>query len=141
MHIHIRVDSLSTQFPPISDNQQSWGYDEGTSKGPRSHALLVIADLINSLHKTPVSFNFRSMSRDHSLTTEPFQFSLAAPVVYEGSYLALIYRNTLLYRKQIRNYNANRSKPSLLIIIWLYSCSITSGFSLKKSGGDAKQDI
>jgi hypothetical protein len=29
---------------PISDHQQSCGYEEGHSKGPLSHALLVIAD-------------------------------------------------------------------------------------------------
>ena len=31
-------------FTKISDHQQSWGYEEGLSKGPRRHALLVIAD-------------------------------------------------------------------------------------------------
>jgi hypothetical protein len=29
----------------ISDHQQSWGYEGGSSKEPLSHALLVIADL------------------------------------------------------------------------------------------------
>jgi hypothetical protein len=29
----------------ISDHQQSWGYEEGPSKGPWRHALLVVADL------------------------------------------------------------------------------------------------
>jgi hypothetical protein len=29
----------------ISDHQQSWGYEDGPSKGPWSHGLLVIADL------------------------------------------------------------------------------------------------
>jgi hypothetical protein len=28
----------------ISDHQQSWGHEEGPSKGPWRHALLVIAD-------------------------------------------------------------------------------------------------
>jgi hypothetical protein len=30
----------------ISDYQLSWGYVEGSSKGPWCHALLVIADLL-----------------------------------------------------------------------------------------------
>jgi hypothetical protein len=59
-------------------------YEEGHSKGPGSHALLVIADF-NSIHKTPGLFSFRSMSRAHPATAEPFQFPLAESVVHEGS--------------------------------------------------------
>ena len=42
----------------ISDHQHSWRYEEGPSKGPWRQALLVVADLINSLHKPPALFNF-----------------------------------------------------------------------------------
>ena len=62
----------------------SWGYEEGHSKGPRSYALPVIADF-NSLHKPPALFTFRSISRDHPVTVEPFQFSPSETVAYEGS--------------------------------------------------------
>jgi hypothetical protein len=41
--------------------------------------------LINSLHKPPALFNFRSISRDHPVTIEPFQFSPSETVAYEGS--------------------------------------------------------
>jgi len=40
----------------------------------RGHTLLVIADF-NSLDKPPTFLSFRSMSRDHPVTVEPFQFS------------------------------------------------------------------
>jgi len=40
---------------------------------------------INSIHKPPASFRFRSMIRNHAVTVEPFQFSPAEPVAYEGS--------------------------------------------------------
>jgi hypothetical protein len=38
----------------ISDHQQSWRYEEGSSKGPGGHALLVVADLLKEfwLHIT-----------------------------------------------------------------------------------------
>ena len=59
----------------IGDHQQIW---ESMRKIPgegRGHTLLVIADLINSIHKWPALFSFRSMRRDHPVTVEPFQFS------------------------------------------------------------------
>jgi hypothetical protein len=62
----------------------SWGYEEGPSKGPQRHALLVVADF-NSLHKPPALFNFRSINHDHRVTVEPFQFSPSETVAYEGS--------------------------------------------------------
>jgi hypothetical protein len=68
----------------ISDHQQSWGYEEGPSKEPWRHTLLVIADF-NSILKPPALFNFRSIGRDHPLTVEPFQFSPLETVAYEGS--------------------------------------------------------
>ena len=77
----------------ISNHQQKWQYEEGPSKEPYSHSLLVIADLINSIHKPPALFNFRSISRDqpatvddHPVTVKPFQFSPSETVAYEGSY-------------------------------------------------------
>jgi len=42
--------------------------------------------LINSLHKPPALFNFGSISRDHPVTVEPFQFSPSETVAYKGSY-------------------------------------------------------
>jgi hypothetical protein len=39
----------------------------------QGHALLVISDF-NSLDKPPALFSYRSMSRDHPVTVEPFQF-------------------------------------------------------------------
>jgi hypothetical protein len=56
----------------------------------QSHALLVIADF-NSIHKPPVLFSFRSMSRNHPETVDPFQFSShQSGVAYEGSYSAVM---------------------------------------------------
>lgn len=49
--------------------------------------MVIEAVPINSLHKPPASFSFRSMIHDHAVTVEPFQFSPAEPVAYEGSYL------------------------------------------------------
>jgi hypothetical protein len=42
--------------------------------------------LISSLYKPPAELRFRSMRWDHPVTVEPFQFLLAEPVAYEGSY-------------------------------------------------------
>jgi hypothetical protein len=61
------------------------GYEDGTSKGPWSHAQLVIADLINSIDKPPALFSFRSLRRDHPITVEPFKYSPSDTVAYEGS--------------------------------------------------------
>ena len=51
----------------------------------RGHALLVVADLFNSIHKPPASLKFRSIICVLSVTVEPFQFSPAEPVAYEWS--------------------------------------------------------
>ena len=47
---------------------------------------------INSIHKKPVLFNYRSISRDqpatvddHPVSVEPFPFSPSETVAYEGS--------------------------------------------------------
>ena len=84
MHIHIKI-SIVNPFGlffqrngggtiAISDHQQSRGY-----------ALLVIADFINSIHKLLTLFSFRSISRDHPVTVESFQFlSRKINVALEG---------------------------------------------------------
>ena len=41
--------------------------------------------MINSIHKPPALFNFRSIRCDHPVTVEPFQFSPSEKVAYEGS--------------------------------------------------------
>ena len=49
------------------------------------HALPVVADF-NSLHMPPASFSSRSMILDLAASVEPFKFSPAEPVAYEGSH-------------------------------------------------------
>jgi hypothetical protein len=40
---------------------------------------------VNSLHKPPAFFGFRSMSRDHPVPIKPFHFSLSEQEAYDGS--------------------------------------------------------
>jgi hypothetical protein len=40
----VEQSGKSVRYLKISDHQQSWRYEDGPSKGPGSHALLVIAD-------------------------------------------------------------------------------------------------
>jgi len=60
----------------------------GMRKAPgrgRGNALLVIADLFNSLDKPLVLFSSISVSRDHPATVEPFQFtSRQGGAAYQG---------------------------------------------------------
>jgi hypothetical protein len=50
-HIWIAVKFIKLTFiakmfiEQLSDQQQRWGYVEGPSKGPLTHALLIVADL------------------------------------------------------------------------------------------------
>ena len=72
------------RFLLIIDHPHNWTYEENPSKEPQRHALLVIADF-NSTHKPLGLFNFRSISRDHLVTVEPFQFSPSESMGYEES--------------------------------------------------------
>jgi hypothetical protein len=70
----------------ISDRHHRWGYEGVNLKVP-GHALLLIADLINSIYKLPALSRFRSMSRDYPVTVEPFQFSSCQTgMAYKGSF-------------------------------------------------------
>jgi hypothetical protein len=65
----------------ISDHQQSWGYEDGSWKGP-GPPLLGDADLI---HKPPASIRFALIKHTLAVSVEPFKFSPAEPVAYELS--------------------------------------------------------
>ena len=72
------------EVPPISNHQQSWGYEDGPWKVPRP-PLLVAADLI---HKSPASIRFAPIKHALAVTVEPFKFSSRqGGVAYELSYM------------------------------------------------------
>ena len=72
------VDNLKIdKIPEFVNKSSTTSRAGGMRKAPgRSQALLMVADLINSIHKSP---------RFSGVTVEPFQFSPAEPVAYEGS--------------------------------------------------------
>jgi len=61
------------QIGQISDQQQSWGYEDGPWKGS-GPPLLVAADLI---HKPPASIEVAPIKHALAVTVEPFKFSPA----------------------------------------------------------------
>jgi hypothetical protein len=79
---------IKKSFPENKDKSATTSRAGGMRKAPRrgrGNALLVVADLINSIYKPPASFRFRSIIRDPPVTEEPFQFSPAEAVAYEWS--------------------------------------------------------
>ena len=94
MHIHIKI-SVVNPFGFFSE--EWWRYNRnqrqtaepGGEQGPGrglGFALMVIADFINFIHKPPTLFSFRSMSREHPVTVETFQFLFRKiSVAYAGS--------------------------------------------------------
>jgi len=65
----------------------SASFGGGCSAGTYQQIVKNMKKNFYSIHKPPASFKFKSMSRDHPLTVEPFQISSRQEggVAYEGS--------------------------------------------------------